>query len=141
MTPNSFATLITYQSCLITFILVARRYLLGIASSSQTCGLYSKNNLFQINKVGFRNRSSNRYLAHFNIFTIPSCPISRINATLKIAVKTGIRPINDILYPTLFNRIEVQIIHMGCIISVIAYGMFPETSLPNTPLTTFNSYL
>ncbi|KAF0190878.1 MAG: hypothetical protein FD165_2339 [Gammaproteobacteria bacterium] len=51
------------------------------------------------------------------------------------------RPVGDTFHKTVFDRIVMQVIHMGGIIPIVADLVFPVTSLPNTSLSLFAAHV
>ena len=68
-----------------------------------------------------------------HIFTATR-PIRRINALLNESMKCRIRPITHTPDKAMFERVDVNIIHVHTKIHLIANQMFPITTLPYAPL-------
>lgn len=62
----------------------------------------------------------------------PAGPIRRQHAVAHIPMKTGIRPRDNLIHPTMLDRIEMDVIDMPLQVFVVPYLMFPETSLPDS---------
>src|SRR4030067_3694756 len=73
---------------------------------------------------------------HSHGLVISPTPVNRIKPLRNTSTKTRIRPIHHAPRRHMLHGIEMQIIHMTRIIPLIADCMFPETPLPDTPLTT-----
>jgi len=63
-------------------------------------------------------------------------PVSRIHTFRHQAPKRAVLPVGRRLHQPVLHRIVVNVIAMPVEIVLIAYGMLPETPLPNTGLTT-----
>ena len=64
-----------------------------------------------------------------------SRPIHRINTLLDQWMKSRIWPFPHSFYQTMFERIDMDIIHMRTKIRVIANQVFPIAALPYAPFT------
>ena len=68
---------------------------------------------------------------------IVTAPILRIYSTPHICVKTGMRPIRHSAYPSMLNRIPMDIIDVMFEIFFITDQVLPESALPYTALALF----
>ena len=66
--------------------------------------------------------------------SIAARPIRRINTLLYQPMKSRMRPICQPFDQAMFDRIDMDVIHMGRKIRIIANQVFPITALPNPPL-------
>jgi hypothetical protein len=57
-------------------------------------------------------------------------PVCRINPSLDIAMKRGIRPIHYTFDMPMFQGIYVYVIDMALIVGIVAYQMLPIMPLP-----------
>ena len=72
---------------------------------------------------------------------IATRPIFRINTPLDQPVKSRMRPIRQPFDQAMFERVDVDVIHVCSEISLIANQVFPITALPNAPLVARNTNL
>ena len=66
-----------------------------------------------------------------------TAPILWQEILLYVAVETGVRPINDPRYKSVFDRIVVDVVDMPVKISIISDGVFPIAALPNSLFALF----
>jgi hypothetical protein len=55
------------------------------------------------------------------------------------AMKTGMLPIGYPYYPTMLNRIVMNVINMPDVICIVTKGVLPKTALPNSPFMAFET--
>lgn len=68
-------------------------------------------------------------------------PMQRIKAAFDVTMEGRVRPIRNLLYVTVFERIDVAIINVCRIITVIANHMFPKPALPQAAFTACDAHL
>jgi hypothetical protein len=56
-----------------------------------------------------------------------------------VAMKCRIRPLRDLCYQAVLDRIVMKVIHMALKIEIIPNLMFPESPLPKIDLAPFDS--
>ena len=63
-----------------------------------------------------------------------SGPVGRVKPGGDAAMERSVGPVGDIGHQAVFYRIEMNIVDMRTVIAVVANCVFPEASLPDTPL-------
>jgi hypothetical protein len=75
-----------------------------------------------------------------NIQSTLAAPIARIDTGFHPPRKCRIRPLRNQRHVAMFDRTEVDVVHMARIISVVPNGRLPGTLLPDAAFTLRHSY-
>jgi len=62
--------------------------------------------------------------------------MERVNAGFYPTVETGIRPVSDILDPTMFDGVVVDVVEMVGIVGIVTNRVFPKAPLPEVVFVT-----
>jgi hypothetical protein len=85
---------------------------------------------------GVRLRAVPTFLGHSPYAPLvswgPAAPIPRQHSTSDIAVKAAMRPIANLKCMSVLHGIEVNIVDMALQIGIVANGMLPIATLPNS---------
>ena len=68
-------------------------------------------------------------------------PIAGIDTHLQEPVERRISPVQHPRNIPMLDRVVVDVIHLKLVIRVVPYGVFPKTSLPDTPFLPFQTAL
>ena len=66
-------------------------------------------------------------------------PMGFVDTGLHVAVKAGVRPVDRMANPAVFDRVVVDVMKVGVVIRRTADRVFPEASLPDTSFAGFLS--
>src|SRR3970040_2098578 len=94
-------------------------------------------------RVGWVERSATHQSLPINPGTlfVHIAPLAEIRTELYMATKRGVRPIRGAAHMAVFDRVEVDVVHVSLPIILIAQGVVPEAALPDAALAFSGSTL